>query len=164
MGSFLNDKGFDLYHEDSSNLLYRHRLNQEVKIHFEVDAPLKSVSPKLLRGNTSDQLPVYLLTFFFDYPERVDSVVKRDGFWYYDTKEELIGALEEQANILTRIGFDWALNRVDFDIDELLNYYAGERAKWNKEASDQEKEKLDNNIAKDLREWRARRVKPILWK
>src|SRR5690554_8024495 len=45
--------------------------------------------------------------------------------------EELVGALNEQKQLLKKKGFDWLFNRLSYNIDEILNRKALEReAAW----------------------------------
>ena len=72
----------------------------------------------------------YDLSLFIDEPENLGDIY-RDGFWYFDTEEELVGALNEQKQLLKKKGFDWLFNRLSYNIDEILNRKALEReAAW----------------------------------
>jgi len=126
----LVENAFFLKESKGNVYTFQHTEYSNLRIFFEFLAATQGVCCELWRGNKDDQLMSYDLSLFIDEPENLGDIY-RDGFWFFDTEEELVGALNEQKQLLKKKGFDWLFNRLSYNIDEILNRKALEReAAW----------------------------------
>jgi hypothetical protein len=165
MVPFLKENGFEVAKTDSSGVvIFQHEENSDAKIYFQIESPDKGrgICPDLVRDNKGF-LMSYPLCMFLDEPSEMDTAY-RDGFWRFNTEVELIGALEEQADLLKNKAFEWLFQRWDVDIDAIIKQKAVERENAYNSADDFGKELLVNKVRVKRDEWKARRVKPVHWK
>jgi hypothetical protein len=163
MVPFLNKHGFKNVQVSKGTLIFEHETNPDLKIYFIIEKKLESqgITLEMRRGN-QDLLTSYRLSLFLEEPLEMDSLC-RDEYWYFDTEEELIGVLEEQANLLNTKAFDWMFRRSNLNIDSILTTRAAERETAYTTANEFMKKQLNDKSRKELDEWKARRVKPVNW-
>jgi hypothetical protein len=155
---FLAENKFFLKEKKGNVYTFQHTEYSNLRIFFEFSAANQGVCCELWRGNKDDRLMSYDLSLFFDEPESIGDIF-RDGFWYFDTEEELVGALKEQKQLLEKKGFDWLFNRLNYNIDEILTRKALERkAAW-ESATEEERKEITKKIGAQHEEWIKRRVR-----
>jgi hypothetical protein len=155
MVPFLKEFGFVITKTHLGMIVFQHEENPDLRIFFEIQKG-RGISPTIRRDN-SGHLSAYRLSLFLDEPSEMDCVC-RDEYWNFDTDDELIGALEEQANLLKNRAFDWLFRRTDLDIYAILKKNAIDRKNAYDSADESGKDRAEYN------EWQARRVKPVNWK
>lgn len=161
MEPFLKENGFVFVKSEKGVYLFHHHEHTELKVYFTVRTGGKGISCELKHGKT-DLLPSYDLAIFFDDLADVEPG-KRDGFWYYDTDLELIGALEEQAELLSKYGFHWLFNRLNVDIDVIIKTKAEEQKRIYDSSSEEQRSKDLNELLEERNQWINRRVMPNRW-
>jgi len=160
---FLSEYQFINIENPRGAVIFAHEENPEIKIYCIVEkrGDHYGITVELRRDNTSRSTS-YRLSYFLDKPEDMDST-GRDEYWYFDTEEELTGALEEQANLLKNIAFDWLFKRSDFDLNAMLQKNAKERERIHNSSSEYENQLRIEKLKNEAKEWRNRRVKPVNW-
>jgi hypothetical protein len=160
MVPFLREYGFEIVKTHLGMIVFQHKENPDLRIFFEIDKG--EIGPRIRRDDTG-LLPSYPLTMFLNEPSEMEIAVT-DDFWHFDTEEDLIGALEEQANLLINKAFDWLFRRTDLDIEAILIENANKRKNEYEAADNLGKEILINESMKRNKEWKERRVRPVNWK
>ncbi|HEX3046030.1 MAG TPA: hypothetical protein VHY08_14835 [Bacillota bacterium] len=165
MESFLNENNFFISKNEPRTIIFRHKENPDLRIYFEIDNDVYTKTSKISAEIKRDKaiLYPYPLNMFLDEPSKMDTA-NRDQFWYFGTEEELLGALEEQANLLEKYGFNWMNKKSDIDIDKIINEKAISRKNRYDSADNTEREILINEVRVKMKEWQDRRVKPVKWK
>ncbi len=113
----LNRNGFYFAYDADNVYFFQHETNRKLKILFTFRYMNKSVGCFLQRGNDHDLLPDFPLSMFIDGISLL-RVSKSDGFWFYRSDAELLAALEEQGELLTKYGFDWLFDCLEPNIEE----------------------------------------------
>jgi hypothetical protein len=164
MVPFFSEYGFKNIKVDNRLVVFEHAENPELKISFSIidEGKYQGIRPELKRGK-EDRLNTYPLTLFLDEPLEIYTTY-RDEYWHVDTEEELVGALEEQVNLLKGKAFDWLFQRSDLDIDAMITKKINEWKSTYLSADYSEKIILASYIRVKAREWENRRVKPVKWK
>lgn len=163
MGPFLAENQFRLVEVTGGFYRFQHEEDSYAYIDFNLSSWGLGIETSIMRRNEKDMLPDYPLTFFMKDPPKGDPRII-DGWWKYDTEEDLVGLLEEQANILSERGFAWIHNKLDLNIDEIIDQKATDAKKFWDGATEDEREALLEEYRRINQEWHDKRFKPKKWK
>lgn len=117
MEPLLKKNNFTFSHDENTTYVFRHIKNPDISITFTMIPENRCIRCDLNRGNQNDLMTTYPLSLFVQGNSCFKGI-KNDGFWYYNSNEELMTILEEQADLLVQFGFQWMFDHLNMDLEE----------------------------------------------
>lgn len=160
----LESNGYKLTTSENQGYLFENTSNSKLRITYQFHREYTGtyeVNVIISRGDERGW-PYIGLTCFLEDPMFPDSTIL-NGNWYFDTEDDLVGTLEEQARLFSEKAFNWLNRNEDVDIRKIAQERAAKRAEIHYAGTPEEKEKQIEELRLNLEEWEKRRVKPKLW-
>lgn len=164
MVPFFEQYGYKLVTSKNQGYLFENIENLDLKIVYEFQRVYNGpyeVNVMIKRDNEG-VWPYLDLTCFLNDISFPDPTFL-NGNWYFDTEEELIGALEEQAHLFLEKAFEWLKSNEVLDVGKVADDRAEERATISQTGTQEERERLFQIIQSTSEVWRERRISPKLW-
>lgn len=117
MEPLLKKNHFMFSHAENSTYVFCHLKNPQLSVSFTVKPGNQCIRCDLNRGNENDLLSPYPLSLFVQGNSCFQGN-KNDGFWHYNSGEDLITVLEEQADLLVQFGFHWLFDHLKMELEE----------------------------------------------
>ena len=102
---------------ENTTYIYHHVNNPEISVTFTVNSSTRCIRCDLQRGNKNDLMANYPLSLFVQGNSCFKGI-KNDGFWYFNSDEEFLAILEEQAELLVQFGFQWMFDHLKVELEE----------------------------------------------
>lgn len=164
MVPFFEEYEYKLTSSESQGYCFENIQNSKQKIVYQFQRQYTGTYELnvIICRDVDSRWPYIALTCFLDDLSFPDPTFL-NGNWYFDTQEEMIGAIEEQANLFLDKAFKWLQRDEETDVMRISHERAAERARINYTGTQEEKENLLQEIRVKLEEWRQRRIKPKIW-
>lgn len=167
MKSFLEKYGFE-YKGGSGGgeIVFIHKEYPKARIFFAIQkfGDDYCISTEIHGGLYDKPMISIYLSQFLDGPEKIGQVYRPDG-WYFNTEEQLLGILENQANLFEDWAFDWMLGKKYKNINayKILKEIADNRGKLWDSSNQKQREEILEKLKKSRESWEQKRYYPEKW-